>query len=191
MTLATPSTALVCIDLQLAILAGRAGAQQAAVDRALDELVERVARLQSFARTRGIPVLHVQHDGEPGHPLEASGPGWPFLPRVAPVGGEQVVHKRDCDAFHGTGLLAALQALAVKRIAVAGCVTQFCIDTTCRRAVSLGFDVLLVSDGHLNPGSGELTFQQVIAHHNQTLDDLGAGDHVIRVVPAAGLSALL
>jgi nicotinamidase-related amidase len=191
MTLATPRTALVCIDLQLAIFADRAGAQQAAVDRALEELLGRIARLQAFARTRGIPVLHVQHDGERGHRLETSGPGWPFFPEVAPAGGDQVIHKRDCDAFHETGLLAALQALAVKRIAVAGCVTQFCIDTTCRRAVSLGFDVLLVADGHLNPGSGAMTFQQVIDHHNRTLDDLGAGDHVIRVVPAAGLSALV
>jgi len=61
--------------------------------------------------------------------------------------------------------------------------TQFCVDTTVRRAVRLGFDVLLVSDGHMTADSGGLTFEQIVAHHNALLNGFDAGSHTVRVVP--------
>ena len=32
---------------------------------------------------------------------------------------------------------------------MAGCMTQYCVDTSVRRTVSLGYDVTLAEDGHL------------------------------------------
>jgi hypothetical protein len=52
-----------------------------------------------------------------------------------------------------------------------------------RRAVSLGYDVVLVSDGHMTADSGELTYEQIIAHHNALLDGFSAGTHTVRVMP--------
>src|SRR5581483_3373536 len=56
---------------------------------------------------------------------------------------------------------------------------EYCVDTTCRRATSLGYDVTLVGDAHLTRDNGVLTAANIIAHHKFVLDDFGAGDHVI------------
>ncbi len=43
------------------------------------------------------------------------------------------------------------------------------MDTTCRRAFSLGFEVTLVSDGHSTWENATLTADQIIRHTNDTL----------------------
>jgi nicotinamidase-related amidase len=43
------------------------------------------------------------------------------------------------------------------------------VDTTCRRAFSLGFEVTLVSDGHSTWENATLTADQIIRHTNDTL----------------------
>jgi nicotinamidase-related amidase len=62
--------------------------------------------------------------------------------------------------------------------------TQFCVDTTCRRAVSLGYDVTLIADGHMTSDTDDLTFEQIIAHHNAVLDGFDAGAHAIELCRA-------
>jgi nicotinamidase-related amidase len=62
--------------------------------------------------------------------------------------------------------------------------TEYCVDTTCRRAPTLGYDVTLVSDGHLTADSGQLKAAQIIAHHNALLDGFSAGGHAITVKAA-------
>ena len=61
--------------------------------------------------------------------------------------------------------------------------TEYCVDTTCRRAISLGYDVTLASDAHLTQDNGVLSAANIIAHHNFVLDNFGAGDHVITAKP--------
>jgi hypothetical protein len=63
--------------------------------------------------------------------------------------------------------------------------TQYCIDTTVRRAVSLGYDVILAADGHMTADTGALPFEQIIAHHNALLDGFDAGEHEVFVRPSA------
>jgi len=180
-------TTLVCIDMQEAVLSGVGADDQAAVDHAFELMLARVARVQAEARRANIAVIHVQHDGAPGHRLARGGRGWHIRPEVAPHDGERVIHKRSCDAFHETELADA--TAASRHLVIAGCMTQYCIDTTCRRAVSLGYDVTLVADGHMNAGSAGLTFAQVIAHHNAVLDGFDAGGRVVRVVSSRALFA--
>ena len=72
----------------------------------------------------------------------------------------------------------------IRHLVVGGCMTQFCVDTTCRSAVAHGFDVTLVADGHTTADMGGLSFEQIIAHHNGLLDGFDAGRNLIRVAPA-------
>jgi nicotinamidase-related amidase len=102
-----------------------------------------------------------------------------------------VVAKASCDAFFETELAAVLTLAGVDEVIVAGCITQYCIDTTCRRAVTTGFDVILVADAHMNAGGTSISYRQVIEHHNAVLDGLRAGAHAIRVVPSDVLYAEL
>jgi nicotinamidase-related amidase len=48
------------------------------------------------------------------------------------------------------------------------------VDTTTRRALALGFSVVLVSDGHTSAGNAAISAQQVIAHHNATLTNISS-----------------
>ena len=98
-----------------------------------------------------------------------------------------MIRKRACDAFFETPLHTDLAALRITRIVVAGCMTQYCVDTSVRRAVSLGYDVVLAADGHGTADAGGLLFDQIIAHHNSALDGFNAGSHVVHVCPIAGI----
>jgi hypothetical protein len=106
-----------------------------------------------------------------------------------PLARESVIHKRSCDAFHDTALQATLAERGITRLIVVGCMTQFCIDTSCRRAVSLGYDVILASDGHMNAGSGRLSFADVIEHHNHVLDGFDAGPHEVRIASIQAIAS--
>lgn len=179
--------ALLIVDVQNAILDGFPGERGDAARAALDRMVERVAGVLSRARQAGLPVFHVQHDGAPDHRLAAGTPGWAIRPELAPTGGEPVIHKTACDSFHETGLERALRAAGVRHLLIAGCMTQYCIDTTVRRAVGLGFDVTLAADGHATADAGALGFEQIVAHHNALLDGFGAGAHTVTLRPCAAL----
>ncbi|HLN60697.1 MAG TPA: cysteine hydrolase family protein [Symbiobacteriaceae bacterium] len=171
-------TALVVIDVQVGVV-------ESAHDAA--GVLERIRQLQDRARAAGVPVVHVQHhdpDGV-GSPLEQGKPAWEIHPTVAPAAGEPVVHKMQCDSFHETDLQQVLGRLGARRLVIAGCQTDYCVDTSCRRAVTLGYSVTLAADAHSTVGNGVLTAEQIIAHHNQTLRGFGSEEAHIRVVPAA------
>ena len=80
-----------------------------------------------------------------------------------------MVQKRHPDAFQETTLRELLELRGIRRLVLTGMQTEYCVDTTCRRAYSLGYDVTLVSDAHTTWDTEHLTASQIIAHHNDTL----------------------
>jgi nicotinamidase-related amidase len=170
--------ALVVIDMQVGIMENAHDAEG---------VLERVRGLQEKARAAGVPVIHVQHQDPPGYdsPLESGKPTWEIHPTVSPVADESVVHKVHCDSFHETELKQLLEERGIRHLVIAGCQTDYCIDTSCRRAVTLGYGVTLVKDGHSTEGNGVLTPEQIIAHHNRTLNGFGGEEIMVRVKPAA------
>lgn len=182
------NTALIVIDVQRGILDLPQLQRKQETAKALDKTVTRIASLIARARAASVPVIYVLHDGGKGHRLEPNTPGWQLRPEIAPHREEPVIHKRACDAFFETSLEAELSARGIRRPIFAGCMTQYCIDTTVRRAVSLGFDVVLVADGHMTADAGSLRFEQIIAHHNALLDGFDAGEHEVRVMPSSEIT---
>jgi nicotinamidase-related amidase len=156
-------SALVIIDVQNGLLSGEAPVH--GVERLLAALGALIAR----ARARGVPVFYVQDDdvGEPGSPA------WEVHPAIAPEAGDVRVRKPACDAFFQTDLVERLRERGVTHLIAAGCKTEFCVDTTCRRAVTLGFDVTLAADAHSTSDAPELKAPAIIAHHNRLLDGFG------------------
>jgi len=157
------TTALLVIDLQRGMFEG----EQPPLEG--DGVVARVAALLERARERGVPVLHIRHDGGTGDILERGTLGWEIHRDVAPRGAEPVVDKSRSSAFHDTDLDQRLRALGVTRLVVAGMQTEFCVDSACRAAHGLGYAVTIVSDGHTTFDTPDLTAAQVIAHHNRVL----------------------
>lgn len=155
--------ALLVIDVQLGMFE-----EQDPVYRG-DELLTTIGDLITRAHAAGIPVIYVQHSGGENHLLEPSAPGWPIHPAIAPTEDALVIHKRHPDSFQETNLQHELEIRGIKRPIVVGIQTEYCIDTTCRRAYSLGYDVTLVEDAHSTWDTDHLKASQIIAHHNQVL----------------------
>jgi nicotinamidase-related amidase len=177
--------ALVIIDVQNAIVAGKGTPdRQTVMDTALDATIERLSALQAKAREAGVPVIVIQHDGPKGHRLATGTEGWKLRPEIAPQSGDVVVHKEASDSFFETDLGERLRERNISHLVIGGCMTQFCVDTTVRRAVSEGYDVTLIADGHMTADMGALTFADIIAHHNALLDGFDAGNRVVRVQPS-------
>src|SRR5260221_10114518 len=82
------SSALMIVDVQQGMFAVSQPLHRG------EEVLQRIAGLLSRARAEGIPVVHIQHDGGPGHVLARGSSGWSHHPLVAPRAGEIVVEKR-------------------------------------------------------------------------------------------------
>lgn len=179
------NTALIIIDVQTAILAGLPLRNPAEVAAQFTITLDNINHLLAGARASGTPVIYVQHDGGIGHRLEKGTEGWEIHPQIAPLANETIVHKRACDSFFETSLENELRTRDVQHLVVAGCMTQYCVDTTCRRAVTVGFDVTLASDAHTTGDNENLSVKQIITHHNQLLNGFDAGAYNITVKPTS------
>jgi nicotinamidase-related amidase len=174
-------TALLIIDVQIGLVRLMPTGLQ-------DSILRKIAVLLSKARSSGILVLFIQHDGPKGHPLETNSPAWAIHPSIPPLSGEPVIRKKASDSFFETELAERLQSDGIGQLIIAGAMTQYCVDTTCRRAVTLGYDVTLVADAHLTRDTPILTAAQIIAHHNLLLEGFAAGIHSIKVTPTSEIS---
>jgi len=180
------TTALLIIDVQNAILAGKGTPdRQPTIDAALEATILRLAGVLAKARMAGAPVIIVQHDGEPGHRLETGTDGWQLRSEIAPQVGEVLVHKSFSDSFYATDLITHLIRAGVDHLVIRGGMTQYCVDTTVRRAVSLGYTVSLLSDGHTTADMNGLGFDQIIAHHNAILAGFDAGPSSVTLASCA------
>ncbi len=164
-------TALLVIDTQVGIIEPAYRGK---------EVLENISTLIEKARTAGVPVIYVQHN-DPW--LEIGTPEWQIHPSIAPQEGDPIIRKQSPDSFNNTRLQQELERRGIKHLVIVGAQTNYCVDTTSRRAVSAGYDVTLVGDAHTTEDNNVLTAEQIIAHHNNTLDHFWADEHKIRVKP--------
>lgn len=173
-------TALIVIDVQQALCEGEGAVWQAPA------LIGRINQLTARARQAGVPVIFVQHHS-PGSPLEHGSPGWALAQGLVREAGDLQQDKTAADSFHLTGLQARLQALGVEHLVLCGMHTEFCVDTTTRRALALGYPVTLPADGHGSAGNAALSPEQVVAHHNVTLSHITSFGPRVRVLASADI----
>ena len=147
-----------------------------------ERLLANAAGLLGRARAADVPVFHVQHCETEGS-FAPKGAGWQIRPEVAPREGEPVTEKWACSSFYKTGLDERLRGAGVGRLVIAGLQTDFCIDTACRVAQSLGYTVTLAGDAHSTMDNGVLKADQIIRHHNRVLSGI-----VEKVAPTAEIA---
>ncbi|WP_115718963.1 isochorismatase family protein [Gallaecimonas mangrovi] len=164
-------TALVVIDVQQSLM--DEGIWQS------EALLGRINKLLGKARLAQAPVVLVADNR-----IEPDASFHPALERQV---GDIEIEKSVCDAFMDTALDAMLQAQDVRKLVICGLQTDYCIDTSCRQAAALGYDVVLVADAHSTLDSGALKAKQIIAHHNHILRHFDSAKGRVRVQPISDI----
>jgi nicotinamidase-related amidase len=156
--------ALLIIDMQLGNFIGSNPIMNG------KKLLSVVSSLILKARSSSkILIVFIQNIGGEGDPDEQGTAGWEIHPSIKPHLNDILVQKSTPDAFHYTNLHQELQSNGITKLVITGLQTEYCIDTTCRRAFSLGYNVILVADGHSTWDSAAFTANQIITHHNTVL----------------------
>ena len=158
-------TALLVIDVQQDFFAGYNPLYKD------NDLLAKVKGLIAKARAANTPVIYIQHSDE-GLPLDSD--NWQIHPEIAPLATDPVVHKHTADGFNETDLQEQLTRLGITDLTIAGLQTDFCVNATTRRAISLGYNVTLVEDAHSTYDTAELTAPDAIAQYNKDLAAEGA-----------------
>lgn len=151
------NAALLLIDFQQAVFDTPVAADA-------DIILDRLARLKDAARKAGLPVILVQHE-EAGTNFERDTPSWQWPAAIAPRDGEHLVAKESCDAFLDTPLAALLTRLGVTDLYICGYATEFCIDTSVRRAASEGYRVHVIADAQTTRNRPHLPAATIRRHH--------------------------
>ena len=165
-------TALLIIDVQ-----------QSLVDEGIwnaHRVIARLNQLIGAARSQHVPVIlvrdtRVEPDGSYHRSLDCPA-------------NDLEIEKRYCDAFMETHLDAWLKSKTISRLVVGGMQSDFCVDTTCRQAAALGYDVVLVANAHSTLDHENLKAEQIVAHHNRILCSFDSARGRFRVAESSTVS---
>ncbi len=174
--------ALLVIDVQEALF--RTEPRPASAD----DVVARINHLIARAREAVRPVIFIQHETM-GDGLKVGTQAWQLVKELDAQATDHTIRKTTPDSFFRTGLGELLGTLGVSRVVVCGYATEFCVDTTVRRAAALGYGVTLVADAHTTRDKAHATAEQIRVHHNATLPAISSFDAKIVALDAdhAGL----
>ena len=169
--------ALLIIDVQQILCSGERPAFE------VERLIDRINLVSRKARAAGGLVVVIQHETHGGD-MDHGTDGWQLAPALEIRDGDVLVRKTATDSFHRTELHELLQSRGITSLVICGLQSEFCVDTTTRRAMALGYPVVLVSDGHSTVDNGVLSAAQISAHHNVTLSSIESFGPRVRAVVA-------
>ena len=158
-------TALLIVDVQNKLCAGANKA------RDVDDVISRINIVSRKARTAGALVVVVQHETTGGE-MDYGTENWNLAPSLEVDSTDVRLRKTASDAFLRTALSEILASRAITKLIICGLQSEFCVDSTVRRAMALGYPVVLVADGHTTVDNGLLSARQIAAHHSKTLSSI-------------------
>ena len=174
-TAAQPSTALLIIDVQQGLCEGEHAAFES------PQVIARINAVSAKARAAGAMVIFIQHESTSGY-LSHGTDAWQLARGLHVEPSDLTLRKTTPDSFLHTELEEVLKRHAVTDLVICGMHTEFCVDTTTRRALALGYPVVLVADAHTSEGNAHLTAAQVIQHHNATLTNISSFGPRVRAI---------
>jgi len=126
------NTALLIVDIQDFYFPG-GRSELVAPEKAADN----AALLLKRFREKGLTVVHVRHNSEPGGTINL---------RVIPLDNEKVFSKSDVNSFKGTGLQEYLKAAVIDTLVICGMQTHMCVEAAVRAGSDLGYKCILIHD---------------------------------------------
>ncbi|WP_422528049.1 cysteine hydrolase family protein [Serratia fonticola] len=152
-----------------------------------EQVLTRINQLSERARQAGVPVIFIQH--QTAHEeLSAGSAAWQIHQGLQIKPGDYRVDKTTPDSFLRTNLGKLLIAEGVTQLVICGYSTEYCVDTTTRRAAGLGYPVVLAADAHTSHDKPHASGLQIRAHHNATLSSIKSFGVAISAVPTAEVS---
>ena len=173
-------TALLIIDVQQALCSGVGEVFEAA------RVIENINLAAAKARDARVLVVLMQHETGEGSFVYGS-LGWQIAVGLGVEPSDISIRKRAPDSFHRAELKELLEQHNIDRLVICGLQSDFCVDTTTRRALALGYPVVLVADGHSTADNCVLSALQISAHHNETLANITSFGPRVTLVPAREL----
>ncbi|WP_321963659.1 isochorismatase family protein [Paraburkholderia sp. J7] len=138
------------------------------------------------ARHAGAPVVLIQHEDDAA--LVRGSDAWALSATLVTDPADHLIGKRTPDSFLGTGLGALLAAQAVNHVVICGYASEFCVDTTVRRAAANGLAVTLAADAHTTHDKAHANAASIRAHHNATLSNIRSFGPKISAVRTAEIA---
>jgi nicotinamidase-related amidase len=170
-------SALLVIDVQQVLCSGEYAAYE------VERVIDRINLVSRKVRESGGLVVVIQHETRGGE-MDYGSDAWQLAPSLETRDGDIFLRKTATDSFHRTELRGLLQARGITNLIICGLQSEFCVDTTTRRALALGYPVVLVSDGHSTVDNKVLSAPQISAHHTETLANIKSFGPRVRAVAA-------
>jgi nicotinamidase-related amidase len=180
-----PRTALVVVDLQKGTIGSNPMAHSA------QDVIGRAAELAAAFRQQGLPVVLVNHAGNPvGRTQYSAGGGdWPpelteLMPGLGVDPGDLRITKRSWGAFAQTDLDTRLRSLGVTQVVLAGVATSYGIESTARDAYDRGYHVTIAADAVTDPTPEG--HQHRLDRVFPALGQVGTTAEIIALLPGTG-----
>ncbi|WP_261843998.1 cysteine hydrolase family protein [Aliamphritea ceti] len=175
------SQAVVVIDVQ------RAFFEPEPLPAKADQTIENINRLTVAARAASVPVVFIYHE-RPQSGLYFNSDEWQLQRDLITSEDDQKVRKTTPDSFLETDLQALLTEMQVDELIICGFASEFCVDTTTRRAAGLGYKVKLVTDAHTTHDKAHASGQQISLHHSNTLTSIASFPQKVIAVTSETIS---
>lgn len=102
-----------------------------------EKAADNAARLLARFRDKGLTVVHIRHNSEPGGTINF---------RVKPLENEKVFSKSEVNSFKGTGLQEYLKSKLIDTLVICGMQTHMCVEAAVRAGSDLGYKCILIHD---------------------------------------------
>jgi nicotinamidase-related amidase len=132
-------------------------------------LLDHVCLLAEAFRRAGLPVVFLRHTNDSFSKLNT--PAWEIADGLHPSETDAVFNKTHSSAFKEKVFTEYLDKKNIHRIAIAGLVSNGCVQAACTDALKLGYHVTLAQDAHSTWGKDAAA---VIKTWNETLAARGA-----------------
>jgi nicotinamidase-related amidase len=177
----TNKSALLVIDVQQALCDGEYQVFEA------KQIIAKINQVIKKARAAKTLVVFVQHESVDG-PLDFGTDGWRLATGLDARETDVILGKKTPDSFLRTGLERLLNTHKVSSVVICGLQSEFCIDTTTRRALALGYPVQLLADAHSTLDTALLSAAQITEHHNWVLSNITSFGPRAELVNCADIS---
>ena len=161
--------AILVIDVQNALCIG-----ESATYKAMDT-ISNINNVICKARKAAIPVIFIQHETHDGTFINGS-EDWQLAQELNKDISDITIAKHTSDAFKDTTLTTRLDAMQINHLIVCGMQSEFCVDSTIRRALALNYAITVIADGHTTTDNDVLPAQKISKHHNSTWENITSYD---------------